>query len=164
MKTPETIQHEGKTLERLPCINDTTRLDFILEHIGKKGFDDLACGICSREDIDAAIEQSAYREKAEAYEWIPAYYEVQNREQINKLLTNNHGSPEALMRKGAEQAIENLSDEISRLPFPSNCDDFYRRLDDFYRWSENVDVLVDENVDKLVKQALKNCRPKGEKK
>lgn len=33
---------------------DTIRLDWFLANMNKKGFDDIACGICSRDDIDAA--------------------------------------------------------------------------------------------------------------
>lgn len=34
--------------------DDTKRLDWLLRNMNQKGFDDLACGICSRADIDAA--------------------------------------------------------------------------------------------------------------
>lgn len=55
---PDWAEWAGQEIERLQ--EDVKRLDWLLANMNQKGFDDKACGIVSRGDIDYAIsEQNA---------------------------------------------------------------------------------------------------------
>lgn len=46
---------EGRVKKLTP---DYNRLSWLLDRLNKKGFDDLACGICTRKDVDAAMKMA----------------------------------------------------------------------------------------------------------
>ena len=157
MNTPDKIEHNGKTLVRLPDINDAREGDwvmiserlFVISETKKEGYSgDIYYLSVNYNDYSDLVEfiQAAYREKkTEVYKWFvpnqPMSLDITD--YVNKTLSDCYGSPESLMRKGAEQAIQLTEKEWQTLE----------------RDFDEVPIAV--YCRKVFEQALANCRPKG---
>jgi len=146
--TPDTIEHNGKALVRLPRIEDAREGDYVMisnELFPVARYDGdlyVLSGLLSR---FLRVIQAQYREKAEVHDWInTAHMNEYENYVVNNILTERYGSPAELMRKGAEQAIILMDEE-------------WEWVQDFYLRTISQETILF----RLVTQSLANCRPKG---
>ncbi len=157
------IEHEGKMLVKLTDdVDEAKDGDYVMiSRAIRKVVVDMQNGECyvlsgngdSKIHLSLVAEyiEAAYREKKPVvYEWLEKYRTdfTLHVEQVNEELSDKYGSPEALMRKGAERSIQ-LSEENWKAVevHMMRC----KLFDDY----EN-DVMFS-----LCSQALANCRPKN---